>query len=292
MDSVVKHRKYWVNNVPGFANMIVSTDLSSLEIPDEDIDVIEQLNIIVMKKMKPSLVKKIGLTEPKEDYIKTMVRVFQELVLEVSKINMGTKKNPSFLRIDDDSCSMILDRMFPSCVGIFTPPDSMPVYLTGFSTGFVGFENVDPEIFWVYFQYLHVYSGSELGTTIVGSWSKDKKVRARIKQVSDQVYARRENPLDLTNDQKLRMSIMAGKLDLYSNDGCPSCEAAKESLLEGEIKFDLKDAGSIPAVVQAQLDLVGHSTVPVVVIDGVFVGGNDELQRILKAPLVRPNIRV
>jgi glutaredoxin/predicted NAD-dependent protein-ADP-ribosyltransferase YbiA (DUF1768 family) len=294
-DSVLKHRKFWINNIPGFANMIVTTDLSNLEvIEDGDVDVIEQVNLRVLKKIKTELIKKKGVTKPiVRNYVITLVRAFQELILEVSKINRGTKQVPSFLEINNFSCRLILSLLFPSCVGIFISPDSIPDYLTKFSTTQNLFENVDPEIFWIYFKFLHTYSDSELGNVINSEWKTDAKIKERLEEVSKMIYSRRINPNSLTNKQNLRLSIIKGDFVLYTKDGCSACVSAKKALRDAEIDFlsKVKDVNTIPRELRDILKSINYTTVPVLVVDGVFIGGNEELINILNTRQIRPNIQ-
>jgi len=183
--------------------------------------------------------------------------------------------------------------LFPSCVGIFISPDSIPDYLTKFSTTQNLFENVDPEIFWIYFKFLHTYSDSELGTVINSEWKTDAKIKERLEEVSKMIYRRRIKPNSLTNKQNLRLSIIKGDFVLYTRDGCSACESAKKALSKAGIDFlsKVKDVNTIPRELRDMLKSINYTTVPVLVVDGVFIGGNEELINILNTRQIRPNIQ-
>ena len=244
-----------------------------------------------MKKIKKELLKTKGTTKPiSERYVKTIVRVFQDLILEVSKINRGTKEVPSFLEIDNVSCRLILSFLFPSCAGIFTFPDEIPSYLIPFSKQAKIFKNVDPEIFWIYFKFFHTYSESELGYVIRSEWKTDANIKERLEEVSKRIYSRRNNPNLISNKQNLRLSIIKGDFVLYTRDGCSACESAKKALRDAKIEYlsNVKDVNTIPEGITKAMKLNNHTTVPVLVVNGEFIGGSEELINILNSGQIRP----
>jgi glutaredoxin len=183
--------------------------------------------------------------------------------------------------------------LFPSCAGIFTFPDDIPGYLIQFSKQARIFKNVDPEIFWIYFKFLHTYSESELGYVIRSEWKTDAKIKERLEEVSKMIYSRRNNPNLISNKQNLRLSIIKGDFVLYTRDGCSACQSAKKALFEAGIEYlsNVKDVNTIPEGITNAMKLNNHTTVPVLVVNGVFIGGSEELINILNSDQIRPKIR-
>ena len=300
--SVFEHRKFWLANIPGFAFAIANTDFSNLKAPDEDgdVDVIEHVNLKVLAKIQPLVMDMVNIKTPSSAYVMTVVRAFQELIIEVGRINKGTKQLPEYLMINNEACDLVLDYLFPSCKGIISPNIEIPSYLSEFSTRMEQFSSVNPKIFWEYFQKVHIFYEEELGTVLKEKWRLIPEIKEKIKTVSDRVYTLRNQPstLVITDAQKDRISLVTGNVEIYTTETCPYCIEAKELLTKNQINFN-KDKGKqytitnmsdLPQSVQEVLP-TGHSSVPIIIVNRKFIGGLDDLKRILKAPYVRAVLR-
>jgi glutaredoxin 3 len=104
--------------------------------------------------------------------------------------------------------------------------------------------------------------------------------------------------LVITDAQKDRISLVTGNVEIYTTETCPYCIEAKELLTKNQINFN-KDKGKqytitnmsdLPQSVQEVLP-TGHSSVPIIIVNRKFIGGLDDLKRILKAPYVRAVLR-
>jgi glutaredoxin len=287
-----KHREYWINNVPGFVNILASTELDEVSI-DED-DVIEKVNLQLLKKIKSKLdVKELNLKDPEEKYVKTVVRVFQELIQEVAGVNMGVGDEKLYLMIDTDNCNIIMETLFPSCKGIYVANTSPPAYLHDFVHGLSKFEDVDVNIFWKYFMRFHTIFGSTKGTVIRSNWRRDETIKKRIKNAALEIYSRRKIPSELSDAQQLRLDIeTARKIVLYTKQGCGYCDKAMNTLNDYDLKFTKIEIDKLSDITDSELKdtivLKNHQTFPIIVIDGKFIGGNYELQTAMSAPQIRP----
>lgn len=294
-NSTLKHREYWINNVPGFLNVLMSTDLDDVKI-DED-DVIEKVNLSVLMKIK-SQMGELNMTKPREEYIKTVIRVFQELIAEVAGVNVGRGDEKLYLTIDDVGCRLVLEMMFKSCQGIYAMNEKQPAFLQKWLNAFTDFENVKSDIFWEYFMKLHIFYGSELGTVIRSGWRDDPAIRKKIVEVARNVsYMRKvsSNSSELSSDQLLRLAIVkSSNIVVYTKEGCGHCQNAKKTLAENEISYKEKRIRTMADIededLKKELDVAKHETVPIIVVDGEFIGGNDVLQSAMSAPQIRPNV--
>lgn len=79
------------------------------------------------------------------------------------------------------------------------------------------------------------------------------------------------------------MKKMAKTATVYSKDFCPYCVAAKELLKEKGIEFKVIDAIENFEERDALAEKHNHRTVPMIFLDGEFVGGFSELQKLDEA---------
>ncbi len=71
---------------------------------------------------------------------------------------------------------------------------------------------------------------------------------------------------------------MAAKVEVYSSMWCPFCFRAKKLLTDKGVAFEEIDVDGDPKVRQAMRERAdGRYTVPQIFIDGVGVGGSDDL---------------
>ena len=295
----VRHREYWLRSVPGFDYKIYSTDLDEVQrcIDDEDcesgdIDDIEYLNIEILKRIK-STMKVSPVEEPKEVYVKTIVRVFQELVRAVRAIPYSFNGEKRYLDIDTNNCVIILNKLFFSCKSIFIPVTPVPDYLPDFFYEWDDFKDADVRIFWEFFTKLHVFFGSELGTVIKADWKNDKDVRDRINSAASDVFNQRGSDLRYTTAQNKRLEFMRGNIPviMYTRDGCGYCDKAKKMLKDVNKKVvnnDIDDVG-IPDDMRKLMG--NHNTLPAIFYDGKFIGGADDLEKFLKTGLIPSSAR-
>lgn len=69
------------------------------------------------------------------------------------------------------------------------------------------------------------------------------------------------------------------KAVIYTKPTCPFCVQAKATLKERGIEFEDHDVESNPELRAEISDSVGgYRTVPMIFLDGEFIGGNSELQ--------------
>jgi len=69
------------------------------------------------------------------------------------------------------------------------------------------------------------------------------------------------------------------KIEVYTTQWCPYCEAAKGLLTEKNLKFEVFDVTNNDKLRQETSKRAGgHQTVPMIFIDNIFIGGFTELQ--------------
>ncbi len=73
------------------------------------------------------------------------------------------------------------------------------------------------------------------------------------------------------------------KAELYTWTYCPHCNSAVELLEQRGIETVNHVMDTKPDELAEVKARYGHGTVPIVLIDGEFIGGNDALRALLKA---------
>ncbi len=68
------------------------------------------------------------------------------------------------------------------------------------------------------------------------------------------------------------------KAELWTSSYCPFCVAAVQLLEERGIEFTNHVMDSDPTGLRAKKQEYGHGTVPIILLDGEFIGGNDDLR--------------
>ncbi len=72
-------------------------------------------------------------------------------------------------------------------------------------------------------------------------------------------------------------------IKLYSTTYCSYCRAAKQLLLARKLPFTEIDCTEDPATRQRLVDETGRKTVPQLYIDGVPIGGFDDLNKLARS---------
>ena len=70
------------------------------------------------------------------------------------------------------------------------------------------------------------------------------------------------------------------KAEIYTTSTCPFCHATLSLLQERGIEVENHVMDSDPLGLMEVKKLHGHRTVPIILLDGEFIGGNDDLQRL------------
>lgn len=73
-----------------------------------------------------------------------------------------------------------------------------------------------------------------------------------------------------------------GRVTVYSIQGCPHCVQAKATLGRLEVPVCDVDIGKHPALRARVKELTGRSSVPQIFFNSVHVGGNDDLQKLVR----------
>lgn len=73
-----------------------------------------------------------------------------------------------------------------------------------------------------------------------------------------------------------------GRVTVYSIQGCPHCMQAKATLGTLGIPVFEVDVGKHPELRARVKELTGRSTVPQIFFNSVHVGGNDDLQKMVR----------
>lgn len=73
-----------------------------------------------------------------------------------------------------------------------------------------------------------------------------------------------------------------GRVTVYSIQGCPHCVQAKATLGRLEVPVFDVDIGRHPELRARVKELTGRSTVPQIFFNSVHVGGNDDLQKLVR----------
>lgn len=91
---------------------------------------------------------------------------------------------------------------------------------------------------------------------------------------------RLDSPLLLQMEEFASRAL--GRVTLYSIQGCPHCVQAKATLGRLEVPVRDVDMGRHPELRAAVKELTGRSTVPQIFFNNVHVGGNDDLQKLVR----------
>lgn len=73
-----------------------------------------------------------------------------------------------------------------------------------------------------------------------------------------------------------------GRVTVYSIQGCPHCVQAKATLGRLAVPVCDVDIGRHPELRARVKELTGRSTVPQIFFNSVHVGGNDDLQKLVR----------
>lgn len=73
-----------------------------------------------------------------------------------------------------------------------------------------------------------------------------------------------------------------GRVTVYSIQGCPHCMQAKATLSTLGVPVFEVDVGKHPELRARVKELTGRSTVPQIFFNSVHVGGNDDLQKMVR----------
>lgn len=76
-----------------------------------------------------------------------------------------------------------------------------------------------------------------------------------------------------------------GRVTVYSIQGCPNCVQAKSTLGRIGVPVCDVDLGKHPELRARVKELTGRSTVPQIFFNNVHVGGNDDLQNLVRRSL-------
>lgn len=77
-----------------------------------------------------------------------------------------------------------------------------------------------------------------------------------------------------------------GRVTVYSIQGCPHCVQAKATLGRLEVPVCDVDIGRHPELRTRVKELTGRSTVPQIFFNSFHVGGNDDLQKLVRRGIV------
>lgn len=77
-------------------------------------------------------------------------------------------------------------------------------------------------------------------------------------------------------------SSSAGRVTVYSIQGCPHCVQAKATLGRLGVPVCDVDVGRHPELRARVKELTGRSTVPQIFFNNIHVGGNDDLQKLVR----------
>jgi glutaredoxin 3 len=69
------------------------------------------------------------------------------------------------------------------------------------------------------------------------------------------------------------------KIEIYGTHYCPYCDAAKQLLTQKNLPFKYTDLTENPKLREDLAEKYNYRTVPMVFIDGEFIGGFSELQQ-------------
>lgn len=68
-------------------------------------------------------------------------------------------------------------------------------------------------------------------------------------------------------------------ITIYSKDGCRACRKAIAYVEDNNLPYEIKKIGVDVSVDEIKLQYEGVKTVPVVVVDGEWIGGFEDLER-------------
>lgn len=80
--------------------------------------------------------------------------------------------------------------------------------------------------------------------------------------------------------------IIEGRVTVYSVVGCPHCLQAKSTLKELGLPVCDVDINQHAALREEVKRLTGRSTVPQIFFNNVHIGGNDDLQKMVRTNLL------
>lgn len=82
---------------------------------------------------------------------------------------------------------------------------------------------------------------------------------------------------------------MTARVEIYATQSCPYCHAARGLLAKKGVDYELIDVGARPELRAAMTQRAGGRTsVPQIFIDGVHVGGSDDIHALDRAGKLDP----
>ena len=73
------------------------------------------------------------------------------------------------------------------------------------------------------------------------------------------------------------------KAKIWTWSYCPFCKKAKEILNKNKIKFEEHIMDNKPEELEKMKNKYNHQTVPIILLNGKFIGGCDDLQKLEKS---------
>ena len=73
------------------------------------------------------------------------------------------------------------------------------------------------------------------------------------------------------------------KAEIWTWSYCPFCRKAEEILKKNNIKFEAHIMDNKPEELEKMKNKYNHQTVPIILLNGKFIGGCDDLQKLEKS---------
>lgn len=289
---------------PGFTEKLLKVKLDSsgkldLKVPKtDDEDVLEKLNIELLSIIRNKL-KKFNLKDSEilKDQTNFTHAIFY--MVKLMKLINGVKNYLKSQKIqfitNNKNVTKILNLAFVFCSDMKVEGPEIPDNIKTLVKGSRGFSQVNPSILWKYYLLFVSIHGDKMT-----SMKTEEDVKKLVVRISKN-YIRslpRNIPEDQLVNSRYKSKIRTGDVIIYSLDGCGACEAAKRVIMEfhkglrpaGKM-FENKKEDDVPFELRLKLsNSDGSLNFPIILIGGEYIGGFNELDKILKSPNIRPSI--
>lgn len=288
---------------PGFTEKLLKVKLDSsgkldLRVPkSDDEDVLEKLNIELLSIIRNKL-KKFNLND--SEILKEQTNFVHAIMymVKLMKLINGVKNYLRSQKIqfitNNKNVKKILNLAFLFCSDMTVEGPEIPDNIKMLVKGSRGFSNVNPAILWKYYLLFVSIHGAKMS-----SMKTEEDVKKLVMRISKN-YIRslpRNIPEEQLINSRFKSKITAGDVIIYSLDGCSACEAAKRAIMEWHKgsrpnkMFENKKEDDVPFELRLKLsNSDGSLNFPIILIGGEYIGGFNELDKILKSPNIRPSI--
>jgi glutaredoxin len=290
VEYVSRHRMYWIQNVPGFLYTLALADLDSFSTVDDD--VLEYVNLMILKKYKASILQYVSVREPVYSEWVTVLSAFNEYINSVMDVVVSSGDKYYTLDRTSNSVRLVLGKLFDKCRYVAVYAGDIPEgFVSEVDKLFQDYDDSSSEIAGYLWYYVSSYISlhTDIGTLIVPKNVDD----ALCKRVSDDIAGMvpKKIKYPITSQMSGKLFDLDTGVVIYVKDGCRFCEDAIKKLdvvRNGENGYVKKEISSLADIavsrmcIRNQVRALGHDTFPIIVVGGEVIGGFEELKQLVE----------